>query len=623
MTLVTLLRRSLGFGFGGALLVGLVASAAAQQPPPPPPAQASAPTEAQAPAVAPCPAPAKQPPEGSPKLLRCISLIFHPDGTSSLDPGTYVYYLKRQSGSDSTRDLWVPYKEQEILDDFWNLWNTGFLDDLWIERIDEPYENGTPAEHIVYHMEERPRLKVVDYTGSKIVEISKIEEAEKNNGVTVRYDTFVDESVIRKVIQIVKDLYAEKGYNDATVDVEKAPMAAGPKLLRLTFDIKPGPKFRLVDVQFDGNTAVSDKTLRKQMKNNRPHTWLSFITGSGEYKETKFEEDAQRIRDYYQNNGYVRANVGAQQIERLRDTDDGKVREVRLRIPVDEGDKYRIGKVEIAGNKAIKTEFLRSVFDVKEGDYYNKKKFVKGYEKAKEGYGAFGYMEFTMQPEMSFPGRDPETDKPIGPGPGAARRRRHPAHERRQAVFREPDHVRRQHDDARHRRPARHAAVRGRRLQHGGAQGEHPADQPARVFQADRAGQARDGPGGQDGRSRQQGQHHAQGRGAEPEPARFRRRRLAVRRVLRPALVPDGELPGPRRDGRPLGAEGRAGVQLPGVVQRAVRVRPADQRRRRHLQAGVHLPAGLHAGVHRQQRHAGRAGAQLHAGISSTTATSR
>ena len=113
----------------------------------------------------------------------------------------------------------------------------------------------------------------------------------------------------------------------------------------------------------------------------------------------------------------MRANVGAQQIERLRDTDDGKVREVRLRIPVDEGDKYRIGKVEIAGNKAIKTEFLRSVFDVKEGDYYNKKKFVKGYEKAKGGYGAFGYMEFTMQPEMSFPGRDPETDKPIGPGP--------------------------------------------------------------------------------------------------------------------------------------------------------------------------------------------------------------
>ena len=60
---------------------------------------------------------------------------------------------------------------------------TGFLDDLWVERIDEPYENGTPAKHIVYHLEERPRLKVVDYTGSKEVEISKIEDALKTAGI--------------------------------------------------------------------------------------------------------------------------------------------------------------------------------------------------------------------------------------------------------------------------------------------------------------------------------------------------------------------------------------------------------------------------------------------------------
>ena len=422
MTLATLLRRSLGFVFGGALLLmarapGLLAQAQAPPLPPPPPSSAPVAAPAEPSKVAPCVAPAKQPPSGSPKLLRCITFDFIPDGTSSLDPATYVYYLKRQTGSDSTRDLWVPYQEQEILDDFWNLLNTGFLDDLWVERIDEPYENGTPAEHIIYHLEERPRLKIVDYTGSKIVEISKIEEAEKNNGVTIRYDTFVDESMIRKVISIIKDLYAEKGYNDATVDVEKAPMPTGPKLLRLTFDIKPGPKFRLMNVQFDGNSVVSDKTLVKQMKNNKPHNWLSFITGSGEYKETKFEEDAERVRDYYQNHGYVRANVGAQQIERIRDTDNGKIREVRLKIPVDEGEKYKVGTVEITGNKAIKTEFLKSVFDVKPGDIYNKKKFVKGYEKAKEGYGVFGYMEFVMTPEMSFPGRDPETDKPIGPGP--------------------------------------------------------------------------------------------------------------------------------------------------------------------------------------------------------------
>ena len=606
MTSATRLRRSLWIVTGGLLLLAVSARAqeASTQPST---ADAAGPVES-------CPAPVKQPPEGSPKLLRCISLVFHPDGTSSLDPATYVYYMKRQSGSNSALDQWVPYQEQEILDDFWRLWNTGFLDDLWVERIDEPYENGTPAEHIVYHMEERSRLKLVDYTGSKIVEISKIEEAEKNAGVTVRYDTFVDESVIRKVIQIIKELYADKGYNDATVDVEKAPMPAGPKLLRLTFDIKPGPKFRLVDVQFDGNTAIKDKTLRKQMKNNRPHTWLSFITGSGEYHESKFEEDAERIRQYYQSHGYVRANVGAQQIERIKDTDDGKTREVRLRVPIDEGEQYTIGKVEIAGNKAVKTEFLRSVFDVKPGDTYNRTKFVKGYDKAKEAYGAFGYMEFTMQPEMSFPGRDPETDKPIGPGPvppivDVTLR----MNEGKQYFVNKITFV---------GNTTTHDIVvrRDMRLLEGGIFNTEALKESIRrinqlgyfkpIEQEDR-----DGAGRQDARHRRQGRHHAEGRRAEPQPARLRRRHFPVRGVLRADVVPDGELPRPGRDGRRLRPEGRPGLELPGLVQRAVRLRPADQRRGRHLQARLHLPAGLYAGIHRQQRHARPAGPQLHARV--------
>ncbi len=374
----------------------------------------TAPASAQ---VAACPAPAKQPPAGSPKLLRCIELVFHPDGASSLDPATYLYYMKRTSGSDSTRDYWVPYNEQEVLDDFDRLLKTGFLDNLWVERIDEPYDNGTPAEHIVYHMEERPRLKVIDYTGSKEVEISKIEEALKTAGVTIRFDTFVDDSIIRKVTATIKELYADRGYNDATVEVEKAPMPGGAKLLHLTFDIKQGPKFRLTEVIFDGNKAVNDKTLRKQLKSNKPHTWLSFITGSGQYQEAKFEEDAQRVTDYYSDHGYAQARVGSPQVERLKDSKDGKIREVRLHVPVDEGERYHIGKLDISGNTAVRADFLRPFFKVQEGDIYSKKKILKGYDKAKEVYGAGGYMEFTMVPEFSFRGIDPETGKPIGPTP--------------------------------------------------------------------------------------------------------------------------------------------------------------------------------------------------------------
>jgi outer membrane protein insertion porin family len=170
-------------------------------------------------------------------------------------------------------------------------------------------------------------------------------------------------------------------------------------------------------VQFDGNEAISDAKLRKQMGSNRPKNWLSWITSTGDFRELKLEEDTQRVNDYYQNEGYIRARVGSAQIERLDLSKDGKTRDVRLRIPVDEGERYKIGKVEITGNTTLKTEFLRSLFTTKEGDYYVRRVFVKGNQSAQEAYGAFGFMDFTMVPEPRFPGTDPQTGKPLGPDP--------------------------------------------------------------------------------------------------------------------------------------------------------------------------------------------------------------
>ena len=60
--------------------------------------------------------------------------------------------------------------------------------------------------------------------------------------------------------------------------------------------------------------------------------------------------------------------------------------------------------------------------------------------------------------------------------------------------------------------------------------------------------------GREDARREEQGRRHAEVRGAEPEPAHLRRRRVAVRGVLRPAVVPDVELPRPRRERHVLGA---------------------------------------------------------------------
>ncbi|MGE5835862.1 MAG: outer membrane protein assembly factor BamA [Acidobacteriota bacterium] len=351
--------------------------------------------------VVPCstiePPNAAAPPAGSPVLYRCAQIIFHPVNQSAIDAGTYQYHLKAP-WSIASQQKWVPYNEDAVQADFWNLWRTNFLDNLWIEVIDEPYSNGVAGKHVVFHMEERPRIKVVNYEGSKKIEVAKIEEKLKEKAIEVRLDSFVDLATIRRVKTVISELYSEKGYNFAKVETQLKPLPEGPKLIDLTFNITEGPKAQLKEVVFDGNKAISDGKLRGQMKDNKPKSWLSWITSAGTYQEMKFQDDAQKVTEFYGNEGYARAQVGQPQLETIEDSKDGRKRWIRLRIPVDEGERYKIGKFEIAPGTAIKPEFLRPLFKVKEGDYYSRKQIAKGFEKAKDLYGAVGYWQMVPDP---------------------------------------------------------------------------------------------------------------------------------------------------------------------------------------------------------------------------------
>jgi outer membrane protein insertion porin family len=350
------------------------------------------------------PAPAALPPEGSGPVLWQIAPCFAAQGNVSLvDLQTYLYYIQlQQKVSRPSQGLWTPYDdsvEQVIRDDFRRLVNLPFLDDLSIETQDYTFSNGVVGKIVVYNMEERARIKIVDYVGSKTVERSKIDEALKTQQIELRLDTFLDVGTVRKVETIVRDLMAEKGFQSAEVTHEVKALPEGPKLIHLTFHMNDGPKVRIRRVEFVGNTAIDDGPLRRQMKNNRGKRWWLFFSGGGTYQEAKYEEDAQRVTDYYRYRGYITAQVGEPEIRVLNTSDDNKTRWVELRVPVEEGRRYRVGDFTFDGNTIVRTEALRPMFDIKTGDYYNQSKIRRGFQKAQEVYGAAGYMEFTGYPD--------------------------------------------------------------------------------------------------------------------------------------------------------------------------------------------------------------------------------
>ena len=372
--------------------------------------------------------PRAQPAPNSAPVVLFIAPCFEAQGNQSvIEPQTYLYYIQQKFSAPS-QNQWVLYdetSEKTIQDDFHRLWNTNFLDNLWIDVSDYKFPNGTIGKIVTYNMEERQRVKIVDYVGSKKIEVSKIDEKLKEANAQIRLDSFIDPGLVRKVEGIVRDMLREKGFQFAGVTHDIKEIPGGPKLIHITFNMDEGPKVKIRKIEFTGNKAVSSGALKRQLKENTERgsftdfihfpTWfLSLIGDKGTYQEQKFDEDAEKVVAYYRDHGYLRANVGVPELKEISNSDDKKTRWVELKVPITEGPRYKVGSFDVAGNTVVKSDYLKPLFKMMPGEYYGEKRIRKGLEKAREVYGTGGYFEFTGFPDYKFQD-DPNPNAPEAP----------------------------------------------------------------------------------------------------------------------------------------------------------------------------------------------------------------
>jgi outer membrane protein insertion porin family len=349
------------------------------------------------------PTPASEPPPGSAPVIFQIVPCFAAQGNVSMvEPQTYLYYIHAPTSAPS-QGRWVPYDETTIaviLEDFRRLWDTGFLDNLSIDIRDYPFANGVIGKLIVYQMEERQRIKIVNYAGGKHLEQSKLEEKLRDQNITIKLDSFLDQGVIAKVKTNIAAMLAEAGYPDAAIQTKLEAMPGGPKLVHLTFEIAEGPKIHIRQIAFDGNSAFSDRALRRAITRSALGKYIPFLKAGGTYKQSEFEDDAEALIGFYHNNGYISAKVGEPRLQTLEDSKNRRTRWVQLTIPVEEGRPYRIASLTVEGNPSVRSDYLLSLVKLHKGDVYSEARVRDGLNKARELYGSLGHFEFTGYPEL-------------------------------------------------------------------------------------------------------------------------------------------------------------------------------------------------------------------------------
>ena len=142
------------------------------------------------------------------------------------------------------------YDPISIERDFNSLWNTGYFEDLRIEREDS--EKGIILDVFV---REKPTIRDIIYKGNNSVTNSDILDAFKKDKVGLSVESQYDPTRIQHAENVIKELLAEHGHQFATVktDVKTVP----PASVQVTFNIKEGPVVKVGRITFVGNQHLS------------------------------------------------------------------------------------------------------------------------------------------------------------------------------------------------------------------------------------------------------------------------------------------------------------------------------------------------------------------------------
>src|SRR5712671_3744585 len=311
------------------------------------------------------------------------------------------------------------YNEETLRRDFQALWNTQFFEDVKLRVEDSPSRpNG---KIIIFEVKERPQIRRIRYDGIHSVSESDILDRFKERKVGLSVESQFDPTKIKRAEVVLKELLGEHGRQFAKVSPMYERIASSNAVI-LVFKIEEGPKVKVGRIKFTGNHAFSDRKLIRAMRHDRPYSiplyfwYIPVLTKT--YDRQKLSEDLEvGVRGLYRDNGYFKVSVGEPILENI-DTEGFRLgvplvaghshgKAVNITIPIEEGERYRMGTLKIVSadpDKALslKVDALKGAFPLKQGDIFSTEKVRKALESYGKIYGEYGFIDFTPEPDTEI-----------------------------------------------------------------------------------------------------------------------------------------------------------------------------------------------------------------------------
>jgi len=273
-----------------------------------------------------------------------------------------------------------------------SLWDLGFFRDV-IVRTDRA-EGGV---EVVFAMQERPSIHAVRFEGYDEVDEDKLRET-----IDLRDGAVLSQLALRRNVQKIIDLYAEKGFFLAEVTYRVDRAAGQRNQVDVVFRIVEHAQVQVRSIQFIGNNSIPTDELRGVMSTSTGN-FFSFLTSSGNFREEAFRNDVDLLHAAYFDRGYLSVEIASPRVQLSPDR-----RFIDIVVNVREGPRYRIGRLRaievddegaevepLGGRRA-----LRERLHAQGGDFFSRSVIGRDIVGIQTHYRDDGYANVEVTPDM-------------------------------------------------------------------------------------------------------------------------------------------------------------------------------------------------------------------------------
>ncbi|PID34227.1 MAG: outer membrane protein assembly factor BamA, partial [Thiotrichales bacterium] len=294
-------------------------------------------------------------------------------GLQRVSAGTVLNYLPVRIGQS--------FDESQVQDAVSSLYQSGLFEDVQLSR---------QGNVLVVSVTERSAIGRINITGNKKLKTEQLLQAMKSEKVG-RGDA-LNRSALQRFQKKLQAQYAAMGYHGAQINTQLQPQGDGRVDINLSID--EGQEARIKRLNITGNQAFSESELLGQLDSGpRGIFSIPFLSTRDKYAKEKLIGDLDKLTSFYRDRGYLNFKITNTDVSLSPDKQG-----VFIKVAVDEGAQYRLGKVGVSGSHGLSQAQIQQAVTLIPGQVFSQKVMEETRKNLSNLLGEQGYAFAKINP---------------------------------------------------------------------------------------------------------------------------------------------------------------------------------------------------------------------------------